>query len=141
MKKINNRTMKENNVRILLNTIRKKGPISRAELAKELDLTSPTITSQTSELLEKHLISEIGRIENHPTGRKPIMLSINPTACYVMGLVMTNAFITVVLGDFAGEIHQQRKTAIDPALGRDRILSRMIEELQSMIDGSGIPRE
>ena len=52
MKKINNRTMKENNVRILLNTIRKKGPISRAELAKELDLTSPTITSQTSELLE-----------------------------------------------------------------------------------------
>ena len=141
MKKINNRTMKENNVRILLNTIRKKGPISRAELAKELDLTSPTITSQTSELLEKHLSSEIGRIENHPTGRKPIMLSINPTACYVMGLVMTNAFITVVLGDFAGEIHQQRKTAIDPALGRDRILSRMIEELQSMRDGSGIPRE
>ena len=141
MKKINNRTMKENNIRILLNTIRRKGPISRSELAKELGLTSPTITSLSAELIEKHVILETGRIENQPTGRKPIMLSINPTACHVLGLVMTNTRITVVAGDFAGTICYRHWTEIEPSLGKDWILSIMIRELQAAIVSIGVPKD
>ena len=60
MGKINSQTMKENNVRLLLNTVRKSGPISRSALARQLGLTSPAVTNIVSALLQDRLLIETG---------------------------------------------------------------------------------
>lgn len=45
--------MKSLNQSTVLNMIRLKEPISRAEIAKQTNLTPPTVSSLVSELIEK----------------------------------------------------------------------------------------
>ena len=69
--------MKSHNQSTVLNMIRLREPISRAEIAKLTNLTPPTVSSLVSELIEKNLITEEQSTKSKAGGRKPIMLRIN----------------------------------------------------------------
>ena len=140
MKKINNHTMKENNMCILLNTVRKKGPISRVYLARELGLTSPAITNIVSDLISSNLLMEVGTSDFNSVGRKPILVAINPKACYVMGIVLTTESITVVIGNFNVTPIYQHVTPIKPLFGRDQIITLMISDLQNALNETGLDK-
>ena len=122
MRRINNRTMKRANIQMVLDTIRKKGPISRADLAKELGLTSPAVTNIVADLQKKELITEIGmsRISH---GRSPILLDLNPEAAYVIGVVLMTEAVTIIVGDFKASMIYREDMPIDPLLGKDAIMS------------------
>lgn len=126
MRKINNQTMRENNVRMLLNTIRKSGPVSRAELAKGLGLTSPAVTNIVSGLLRDGLLVETG-LSDAALGRKPILLGINPSVRSVLGMVFTTESATVVLSDFSANILCREERAISPMAGKNAILATLID--------------
>ena len=69
-------SIKKINTKNILNIIRKKGPISRSEIAELSDLTPATISNITSELIDKKLIVE-AECGDSSGGRKPIMLRIH----------------------------------------------------------------
>lgn len=50
--------LKGMNESLILNLIRQRGPISRADLAKFTNLTAPTVTNITNKLLDSNLIIE-----------------------------------------------------------------------------------
>ena len=63
------------NKQIVLNYIRARSPISRAEIARETELQRSTVSSIVESLKKSKLIEEIG--EGHSTGgRKPTMLKV-----------------------------------------------------------------
>lgn len=132
--------MKENNMCILLNTVRKKGPISRVYLARELGLTSPAITNIVSDLISSNLLMEVGTSDFNSVGRKPILVAINPKACYVMGIVLTTESITVVIGNFNVTPIYQHVTPIKPLFGRDQIITLMISDLQNALNETGLDK-
>ena len=126
MKHINNQTMRENNIRIILNTIRKNGEISRTDLAHQLGLTSPAVTNIVAALIQDALVLETGRSDS-ALGRKPVLLSINPAVCYLLGMVLTTEGITVVISDFSANILHTVHRAIDPLAGSELIIALMVD--------------
>ena len=123
MGKINSQTMKENNVRLLLNTVRKSGPISRSALARQLGLTSPAVTNIVSALLQDRLLIETGYTDSR-LGRKPVLLDINPGVRHLLGMVLTTEAATVILTDFQAKILTARSVPSARCPERKRSLLR-----------------
>jgi len=95
--------IKKINRSLIIKEIVNKGMISRAELAKEVDLTRATISVQVADLLEEGLVIET-HLEHNAVGRKPIMLSLNAGAGYALGIDLDNKHITFIVTNLLGSI-------------------------------------
>ena len=75
---------------LILNKIKIKGHISRAEIARETGLSPATVTGISAELLAEGLIRE--KSGESKGGRPPILLSLEPNGGYVIGAkIMENS--------------------------------------------------
>ncbi|MGG4489253.1 ROK family transcriptional regulator [Metabacillus idriensis] len=95
--------MRSLNQSSVLNVIRLREPISRAEIAKITNLTRPTVGDIVNNLVEQNLVMEKESISSRQGGRKPIMLSINYTARYILGIYAAAEIIRVSLSTIDGQ--------------------------------------
>lgn len=86
--------IKELNKSIVLDLIRKKGPISRAEIAKTINISPTTVTSAVSELIDDLLVYENG-LGTSNGGRKPILVQLNPNNRFLIGIAIDASKITI----------------------------------------------
>ncbi|MBS4197409.1 ROK family transcriptional regulator [Lederbergia citri] len=86
--------IKELNKSIILDIIRKNGPISRAEIAKKINISPTTVTSAVSDLIRDSLVIEGGTGESSG-GRKPILVQLNPDVCFLIGVAIDASKITI----------------------------------------------
>ena len=63
-----------------------KGPLSRLELAKLCNLTTPSITQLINDLTIQKEVVEVGSVQRNATGRKEILLDLNPNKNIVLGI-------------------------------------------------------
>ncbi len=82
----NQQRIKESNTALLFRLINQKETVSRAELAHMTGLSPTTVSSLIEELLVGNLILETGAGNSSTSGRKPIMLEINPFGGYVVSI-------------------------------------------------------
>lgn len=90
------------NSTLVLETIINSKPISRAAISKQLGLTKATISAIVQDLMNKNLVIEIGS-DDTELGRKPILLSFNKKAGYVISVDIGVATISALLTDLQGE--------------------------------------
>jgi N-acetylglucosamine repressor len=115
MRKINTRnfrvatrsTLHEINQKIVLNLIREHHPISRAELARRMNVRRASLTQIVRELLDSKEIIETGTAVA-ARGRRPTLLRIRTSGRLATAVDVRPTQTSVVLADFAGT-----------ALGRD----------------------
>lgn len=94
------------NKQIVLNYIRTKSPISRADIARETELQRSTVSSIVESLKEAELIEEIG--EGSSTGgRKPTLLKIKGKTPVAIGVDMMPRRTTVAVADLVGTVLDQ----------------------------------
>ncbi|WP_286231140.1 ROK family transcriptional regulator [Neobacillus mesonae] len=93
--------IKRINRSIIIQEIVKEGLISRADLSKATALTRATISAQVADLLEEGLIVE-QQLEYNSVGRKPIMLSLDGSAGYALGIDLDFGKITFTLSNLLG---------------------------------------
>ena len=103
-------TNKAINRRRILNTIRSNKSISRAEIAKELNVSRSTVSSIVDELILEELVNEGGKNKsNEKGGRRGIQLSFNPEAKYGIGVDIGGTKVLYSLTNLDGEvIHSMR---------------------------------
>jgi len=130
------------NRRIVLNLIRTRQPISRADLARASGLQRSTISLIVEQLIHENwvLSGPTGRL---PRGRRPTFLRLNDDRV-IIGVDIRPTQTTVALADANGKFTSQEVmgTASDPNLA----LRRLIESIQrikstchgKMIEGIGI---
>ena len=94
----NKRLLRDLNQSIVFNLIVERGSISRTELAKQSGLPAATITRIVGDFLSAGLVSEVSS-EESSGGRRPVLLSINPSAGYVAGVKLREDGITVAICD------------------------------------------
>lgn len=94
------------NVRIVLETVRLHGPLSRIEIARRTRLTAQTVTNITKKLLAAELIVEAERLQEG-RGAPSILLRLNPDAAFSVGLDFDKDHLTGVLVDLSGRIRQR----------------------------------
>jgi len=70
---------------LILRTIEKNGPISRADVGKMVGLTPPTISAIVKDLIERDIVWEIGKGDSSG-GKKPILLKINAETAYMIAV-------------------------------------------------------
>jgi N-acetylglucosamine repressor len=95
--------MRQMNRSLVLNTIRLEGPISRAQIARVTGLSAATVSGLVSELLDDDLILE--REEGDSSGgRRPVLLSINPSGGYVMGIKLMEDHLIAALTNLEANV-------------------------------------
>ncbi len=121
--------VKQINKMIVLNTIYKKRPISRAEIAKVTGLNKSTVSALVDELLTEELVLETG-IGESQGGRKPVNLSINKEVGNIIGIDLGVNYILSVMTNFAGEIIWEKRIDLQPAQNSP---VQRIADLESLI--------
>jgi predicted NBD/HSP70 family sugar kinase len=94
--------IKKINRSIILSKIIEHKMISRAELSKITGLNKATISVQVADLLNEELINET-KLEHNVVGRRPIMLSINKSVGYVLGIDFDYKHIQYTVADLSGK--------------------------------------
>ncbi|THE12835.1 ROK family transcriptional regulator [Bacillus timonensis] len=94
--------IKKINRSLILRKIIEHGFISRADLSKITGLNKATVSVQVADLLHEELIYET-QVEHHSIGRRPIMISINEDAGYVLGVDLDYKSINYTISNLKGK--------------------------------------
>jgi N-acetylglucosamine repressor len=97
------RTYREINSSIVLNLIREHQPISRAELARRMNVKRGALTEIVRELLELDEVFESGTATS-ARGRRPTLLRVQTSARVAHAVDVRSTQTTVALADFSGAV-------------------------------------
>jgi len=106
-------TIRDINRQIVLNYVREREPISRAEIARETNLQRSTISAIVEALAAEGLIEEVGEGES-TGGRRPTMLRLRTKEAIAIGVAITPTLTTVATSDLAGRIVEQKEFLTNP---------------------------
>jgi predicted NBD/HSP70 family sugar kinase len=95
----------------ILNYVINSNSTSKAELAKELGLSMPTVLTNVNDLMGKGIIVETGEYES-TGGRKAKTLEVNPSYHYAMGIMITANHVGMVLVNLRCEIERMERTRL-----------------------------
>lgn len=84
------------------------GDTSKVELAKQLNLSMPTVLTNVNELMETGLVTEKGELES-TGGRKAILIGLKKDYRYAIGVDITAHHLGIVLVDLCGEVLKQQR--------------------------------
>lgn len=79
------------------------GSSTITDLAKELDLSIPTVTKIINEMCEDGYIDDYGKLETNG-GRHPNLYGLNPTSGYFIGVDIKKFAINIALINFKGDM-------------------------------------
>jgi predicted NBD/HSP70 family sugar kinase len=91
------------NMNLILEQIKANGPISRADIARNLSCSKSMVTINMEELIRYGLVKEIGK-GNSTTGRKSTLLEFNPKSHFVIGADIRPDHFKVIISDLDGNI-------------------------------------
>ena len=114
-------TIRDINRQIVLNYVREREPISRAEIARETELQRSTISAIVEALKSEGLIEEVGEGES-TGGRRPTLLKLRAAGPIALGVSITPTCTTVAVSDLAGRVIDQEEFLTDA----DKTLNEVI---------------
>jgi N-acetylglucosamine repressor len=94
---------KAHNNRLVLRTIYDFGEISRAEVARQTELSRTTVSEVVTDLLQQQLVEEIG-FGPSSGGKSPILLHVNSNARYLIGVDLSSEEFRGAVVNLRGEI-------------------------------------
>jgi len=124
------------NLGIVLRTIKRKGPLSQADIARELSCSKSTISSSINFLKQLNLVKSVGS-GNLKRGRKSILLQFNPEAYFFVAVDLRWKKVNLAIVDMAGSIHHEltyKCIDTNPVL----LIQKMNENILKLISDSGI---
>jgi predicted NBD/HSP70 family sugar kinase len=135
-------TEKERRNLSILDTIRRNGEISRAEISRVTDLNIVTVSNYVSKYVKDKLVFETG-LDISSGGRRPELLKLNPEYGYSLGidlgapdLKMDTALVAVVL-DLNGKVVAKERVVKEKE-SFEKFTARVIEAAGRVVDTSGI---
>jgi hypothetical protein len=133
--------MREINIALIAECLRRRAPLSRAELAHMTGLTKSTVSSLVKELVEARLVRETSTDPGHK-GRPAIPLVLNPDAGFMIGVEIGVGFISLLLTNFAASVVWRQHEAAR-ATGPNETLMRVAALIalamrQAALRGGGV---
>ncbi len=126
--------MRKVNAALLLDIIREKGFVSRAELARLSGLTKPTVSSQVADLIERGIVVEDG--EGSPDargGKPPTMLRFDADCGALIAAEIGSSTVRIWFADLDGRPIDFETCPITPAFGAAHVLDVLCTAIQSIL--------
>lgn len=133
------KTMQRHNAYVVLELLKRHGPISRADMARALGLSKSAI-SNIMMLLERYGLVRSSGIGHPHTGRKSELLEFDPTGRLFLGVDLSWKKKVIAAVDLSGRIVASREASFrtsNPAL----LVTRIAESVESLITRAQLRRE
>ncbi len=104
-RKGDNGFLREHNRTLVVNILRRSGPLSRAELSRRTGLAPSALSRLSAELLDLGILQEVGKAEV-PVGRPPILLGLNPDYAHSIGVKVEKGRVLAARIDLFGRVRQ-----------------------------------
>ena len=135
-------TIRDINRQIVLNYVREREPISRAEIARETELQRSTISTIVEALKSEGLVEEIGEGES-TGGRRPTMLRLRMAGPIAIGVAIRPTRTVVATSNLAGRVIEQEEFVADadPEKALQRIITsvrKFSERNKASIEAVGV---
>ena len=134
-KKFDNNLISKMNRRLILDLIRTKGPINRAEVARVTGLSIPTVMKITDELRRINLIRVIEK-QKSIGGKRPELYEFIRNSFYSIGLDIGRNKILVVIIDMSGKIMHKKEIKTGETIPAQGLIERIIALLKEIIADS-----
>jgi N-acetylglucosamine repressor len=102
------------NERQVLRVIQDRGPLSRAEVARECGLSPPTVSKAVASLLKSGLLEEAEAPES-ARGRPAPRLRLASATAQVLGVAIDSGHCEVTSAGLDGELHAEQRVVPTPA--------------------------
>ncbi|WP_258360824.1 ROK family transcriptional regulator [Moorella sulfitireducens] len=129
--------LRELNARLIIDAIREAGSLSRAEVARQLGLSAPTVSLIIEQLINKGILQETGTGDSSG-GRRPIMLALNPGYRYVAGVDLGKQEVGLALGNLNGDLMAEGSLTFEPGDAGEVVLKRVAETILAMCRENGL---
>lgn len=135
--------MKQLNRSAILSLLREQGPLSRSDIAKQLNLSPSTITRIVSQLIDEGLLCEEEEtVETaHNIGRRPTLLHFNFSAHLVIGIDVGGARTTGAVADLQGALLHRQTVPSRPDGDPSRSLLALLDMAEELADAAPVPRD
>ncbi len=142
MRKINTRnyrlatraTPREVNRRIVLNLIREHQPISRAELARRMNVRRAALTAIVRDLLQAGDIYETGRATSL-RGRRPTLIRVQTSGRLAVAVDVRPGKTSIALADFSGAVLQ--RDVFETPRHPDELAQRLVTHVEAILAARG----
>ncbi len=126
----------------ILDSIRKGGEISRAEISKLTDLNIVTVSNYVSKYIKSKIVFETG-LDISSGGRRPELLTLNSGYGYSIGIdlgsphVMNDSYMVSVLTDLSGKViaREEIKKEIESF---DKMTEKVLTMTQTLVKNANI---
>ncbi len=127
--------MRRRNGALLLDMIRRQGPISRADLARKSGLTKPTVSTQMAALLRRGVVVEQGPGDSKARGgKRPTMVAFNADCGRLVGAEIGASRVRIELADLNGQVLNRLTLAVQPERGAARILDVIAKGVAKVLE-------
>ncbi|GAA3103752.1 putative NBD/HSP70 family sugar kinase [Kribbella aluminosa] len=128
--------IREINEQVLLDHIRRSGPISRTELAGLTGLSKPTVSAALSSLERTGLVYVTGQRTGVP-GPAASLYEVRPEAGFVLGLDVGREYLRGAIADLAGTVRSRLsvRTKAGDAMAR---IQELVDLTATLADEAGI---
>jgi predicted NBD/HSP70 family sugar kinase len=123
-------TIRDINRQIVLNYVRDRSPISRAEIARQTALHRSTVSVIVDDLESAGLIIGIGE-GTSSGGRKPTMYKLRTGSPVAVGIDVTPRTTTIALADLAGTVMEQETFSTSPDL--EFMTNQILDRTKSLV--------
>lgn len=113
------RSIRRQNLSLVLREIIDRGPMSRAAVADAVGLTKSTVSSLVSELMTRGFLSERGRAEVAGVGRPGRLVALSDETVVALGLEINVDYLAACVLDLTGGVryetflpHENRETPV-----------------------------
>ncbi|MGB8508800.1 MAG: ROK family transcriptional regulator, partial [Pyrinomonadaceae bacterium] len=130
-------TIRDINRQIVLNYVRDREPISRAEISREAELQRSTVSTIVDELVAEGLVEETGAGKS-TGGRRPTLLRLRAAGALAIGVTITPSYTTVATSDLAGRVLERE--SFENSRRPDEMRSRIIRSVTEMAGRDGSDR-
>ena len=120
----------------ILELIRKRGPISRAEISRMLGSNIVTVTNYADYYINKRIILEVG-LDMSSGGRRPELLELSARSGYVIGVDISPTNILAIVADL--KVNTMAKLKITrPSTNMEDLIPEVEKIIEGVMDKSKI---
>jgi len=133
--------LREGNRSRVVETLRREGVISRAEIARRTGLSRTTVSSLVTDLLSAGLVTERAEHDRAAhAGRPPVMISLDQSAGVALGVDFGHSHLRVALADLSSEVIGEVEREIDVDHAGSSGLDAAAELAGDLLAEAGIER-
>jgi predicted NBD/HSP70 family sugar kinase len=132
--------LRQMNARTVLEMIRERAPISRAEIARLAGISKPTVSLALRALEDAGLVREAPAPDADGPTYGATFYEPDPDAAAVLAIDIGGRYLRSALADVSGSV-RAREDAVTAELAAEGILSTIPEVVQRLLAATGVPAD